>query len=735
MISSQVSQDVNRLKTLYPTLTEYKGSDYAGFIENIKKHSSSGCVIAQSQEFKFLVVSRIGNDGISIYRLTSESKKKFNVQGNWLLTYGNTKLEFNSVDEVEAKYNEVVATFEKLNKESKEAWLKCAEYVQDWAESLGLASKKKMATDRNVTVLLDVVSSIKFAVTLIKDGSTLLCKMYVISKFKIPELNKVSKEGRIGARDDEFSYHILDHIPDFTAETIKNTLNNQAERFAPVIDILHLTEMKERLKDTRNYVPCQKKIYTIQMRKFKAGTIFFNTLEQASDIQKFGINPNNPIINEGDNNYQTIRNYCEKNKAGYICDGVQITLIGTVGEMWNTKPKNVADTYTLANGTELTEDRLNSMPADEKKVYDIQTKPNTEILYAIQVPKAIRGITVDVGWAVLAVNDIYAEHGNGDFILLSADSNGKPDLNRQRVINGLIFVKTYGKPKIDLKGIDIKDYEEIKEYLKALELTSVKIDIVDREEDYFQEDKVLKIQGMMDDRKVACNAEYIDGSFTDVTMLYFAKTDDFLQVPKNIGYFDKIETNTYKENGTDVIYDIYKYNRIKDLKSLEEYRYNFAQDMFKYRYESEWFDKFGIQEDTLKDILQQLQRGFNFKYIHCPDDRILEIVGDKRIGVDHHTIYCRIYGKIRDNKISTMYIQTDSKPHSISKFFHTAEKRGTQYYDEYYKSKENIPINQIGDFLWKFIDDFESDDDYRTGYYNNKPSWYDDDDDDNNWWF
>lgn len=113
-----------------------------------------------------------------------------------------------------------------------------------------------------------------------------------------------------------------------------------------------------------------------------------------------------------------------------------VKLIGTVGEEWPVTLEKLAKTYTLANGTHITQENI---PAG---VFDIVTivDDSAETIFAEQT---IEQTKVSTSWGeVLTANREGVPHGDGDFIVF-ANKDGKPNPDDSWVVNGMVFNNTY----------------------------------------------------------------------------------------------------------------------------------------------------------------------------------------------------------------------------------------------------------------------------------------------------
>lgn len=120
-------------------------------------------------------------------------------------------------------------------------------------------------------------------------------------------------------------------------------------------------------------------------------------------------------------------------------DGVTVVLKGTAGEMWASKLPKVIDTYTKADGSEIT-----AADFSRKDVFiDLVTKASRDSHFAMHVPPQISVIVRTVWGDVLHTNLPNAPHGKGDFLICRAGEDGSPDLSDVWVLNGVLFPENY----------------------------------------------------------------------------------------------------------------------------------------------------------------------------------------------------------------------------------------------------------------------------------------------------
>ena len=118
--------------------------------------------------------------------------------------------------------------------------------------------------------------------------------------------------------------------------------------------------------------------------------------------------------------------YNELEDAHYTAqpNGADVILKGTVGEEWVTKLEKVIQTYTKADGSELTAE-------------DFTADTYIELKTKLQVE-------VQTSWGdVLQANRAGVPHGEGDYLVCAVGEDGQPDLTDVWVVNGAVFPSTY----------------------------------------------------------------------------------------------------------------------------------------------------------------------------------------------------------------------------------------------------------------------------------------------------
>ena len=105
-------------------------------------------------------------------------------------------------------------------------------------------------------------------------------------------------------------------------------------------------------------------------------------------------------------------------------DGVSVVLRGTVGEQWVSKLSKVMTTYTLPDGSPVTEETF----AVKDTFVTLRTISALGTNFAMYVPLDV-SVTVETAWGdVLHTNLDNAPHGQGDFLVCRVGEDGQPDL-------------------------------------------------------------------------------------------------------------------------------------------------------------------------------------------------------------------------------------------------------------------------------------------------------------------
>ena len=235
------------------------------------------------------------------------------------------------------------------------------------------------------------------------------------------------------------------------------------------------------ITDARNYKPCRKKIYEIYVCKPPIGTCVINKLEQvdivkqcngrtfftAEEMQKMSMT--NPQM----------FNYLRQN--AYVVDvNKRYILSGILGEMWAIDEAKLCERYSLADGTPLTpqsilhrcyysakvekngvvsfEPTTQTLEAHVKENnsnmqedcilsvmgwHKVKTKPEASNAFAMFIPKNEK-LQIRSEWGSVETTNLQGlNHGKGDFLVCDVLSNGTPNVQRLRVVNGVVFSATY----------------------------------------------------------------------------------------------------------------------------------------------------------------------------------------------------------------------------------------------------------------------------------------------------
>lgn len=123
-----------------------------------------------------------------------------------------------------------------------------------------------------------------------------------------------------------------------------------------------------------------------------------------------------------------------------------VVLTGTRGEQWTIDLAKLCKTYTLPDGTPLSEGVLWSKHIQTPqgpvvKPFNIRSKTGT-LNWCFHLPAGLQ-LPVKTSWGeTLLANRPGVPHGNGDW-LVCGDKGGQPDLSDVWVVNGEVFPDTY----------------------------------------------------------------------------------------------------------------------------------------------------------------------------------------------------------------------------------------------------------------------------------------------------
>lgn len=167
----------------------------------------------------------------------------------------------------------------------------------------------------------------------------------------------------------------------------------------------------EYINNPQNYKPTRKKLYTIWACLPPVGTKVYNNLEKADYVTSFD---------------------------------QMVVFSGTMGEQWVSDIRTLAETYTFANGREISPENIRRICDSQMNVgwFKVDTKANGTPMCACFVPLKYQ-FTVQTSWgALLKGNDPSVCHGKGDFVVCPM-VNGSPNFQNRWIVNGLIFSTTY----------------------------------------------------------------------------------------------------------------------------------------------------------------------------------------------------------------------------------------------------------------------------------------------------
>lgn len=266
------------------------------------------------------------------------------------------------------------------------------------------------------------------------------------------------------------------------------------------------------INDAKNYKPCRKKIYEIYVCKPPIGTCVINKLEQADIVRQC----NGRTFFTADEMQKMsmtnpqMFNYLRQN--AYVVDvNKRYILSGVLGEMWAIDEVKLCERYQLSDGTLLTPQALlhrcyysakvekngvisfepttqtleahvkeNNSNMQEDCIlsvmgwHKVRTKPEASNTFAMFIPKNEK-IQIRSSWGSIETTNLQGlNHGKGDFLVCNALPNGTPDVQRLRVVNGVVFSATYNNQGwqdcIDSKSIiDSTNLPKPKELFSSIE--------------------------------------------------------------------------------------------------------------------------------------------------------------------------------------------------------------------------------------------------------------------------
>ena len=181
-------------------------------------------------------------------------------------------------------------------------------------------------------------------------------------------------------------------------------------------------------------------------------------IENQQNLQPYNMhftNYNHPWKVTGKKKYQiwvclpgpgvTVHNNLEFNS--YMTDERKcVVLSGTSGEQWTTSLDTLMRTYNFATGEAITPE---SLERHKKHSTDgwmkIETIPGRLDCYALHIPYSqYKDIPIATGWGeILIANSSKLKHHTGDFLVCNMLPDGSPNFSDLRVINGVVFQKTY----------------------------------------------------------------------------------------------------------------------------------------------------------------------------------------------------------------------------------------------------------------------------------------------------
>jgi len=273
--------------------------------------------------------------------------------------------------------------------------------------------------------------------------------------------------------------------------------------------------------------------------------------------------------------------YNDLKDVHYKSDPSKVVITGTASEQWLTKPQKVIDTYVKLDGSPITKEDFMNLG---KGILEVKPKSNSDKCFAYHIPADQRDkFYITTSWGDnLKINATYAkgtqnriEHGDGDWVICYG-KDGKPNIEDQSVINGLVFRNTYKKYEEQLK-------ENNKEVLN-LETISKKVwksINEDKDENYFEK---------INDRKylITDNGE---------------ATYEFISDKENKALIVRIDESEKSEGKYKTIYGPKKFEDV----NIDEIIYNISK-LYKNSEENKNGSDDSILTDENKKFLENLEK-------------------------------------------------------------------------------------------------------------------------------
>lgn len=118
-----------------------------------------------------------------------------------------------------------------------------------------------------------------------------------------------------------------------------------------------------------------------------------------------------------------------------------IVLSGITGEQWIIDRKKLNKTYSDKNGNPVSLLQDPMIHNGWTPIFSMSESDFTAA--AIQIPKEYRDLKVKTSWGDILIANNSEKKVKGDFILVSLDEKGQPNMNDLRVVDHDIFLATY----------------------------------------------------------------------------------------------------------------------------------------------------------------------------------------------------------------------------------------------------------------------------------------------------
>lgn len=186
--------------------------------------------------------------------------------------------------------------------------------------------------------------------------------------------------------------------------------------------------------DKSRYIRCQKKAYSVEARKPVKGTLIVNRYASLLTYSLYGdiITPEyyKVMIGNNDNMKLVIQGKIDEGAITPVDDEKPICVKDADGSLSLYSEDDFEKCYgKFHNEVDVAFETYHAAGAET-------------ISYAVQIPEAFRG--------TLRINDSYYDynmpgvlHSSGDYVVAESDVDGNIDMNNRKVINGVLFDKTY----------------------------------------------------------------------------------------------------------------------------------------------------------------------------------------------------------------------------------------------------------------------------------------------------